>query len=125
MDRSRYEIIATTVVDENRRYTQNPCSGHFECNRDISPTERYNPSGMTLFESHRFLNRTRELENHSVRPTFIGLLILLFLFGANVSLVLYQIVRLHRFPSSGGAVLLMLGFLVFRLTRIIYRQLGR
>ena len=79
---------------------------------------------MTLFESHRFLNRTRELENHSVRSIFIGLLILLFLFGANTSLVLHQIVRMHRFPSS-GAVLLMLGFLVFRFARIIYRQLGR
>ena len=79
---------------------------------------------MMLFESYRFLNLTRELETHSVRSTFIGLLIVLFLFGANTSLVLYQIVRLHRFPSSGGAVLLMLGFLVFRFARIIYRQLG-
>ena len=72
---------------------------------------------MSLFESLTFLIRSRDerdLENHSARAIFIWLLVLLFVSGANASLLLYHVIRLHRFSSSEGAVLLMLGLLVFR-----------
>jgi hypothetical protein len=88
----------------------------------------YNFDGMSLFESFTFLNRSRderELENHSARSLFIWLLVLLFVSGANASLLLYQVIRLHRFPWSEGALLVSLGLLVFRLARIVYNQLGR
>ena len=83
---------------------------------------------MSLFESFTFLNRSRDerdLENHSARTIFVVLLPLVCMFGANASLTLYQIVRLHHFSPLNRALLLMLGLAVFRGARLVYRQLGR
>lgn len=83
---------------------------------------------MSLFDSFTFLNRSQDervLENQSARSVFVGLLILLFLFGANAGLAMYRLIRLHRFDWSEALVLTALGILVFPSARVIYRQLGR
>jgi hypothetical protein len=86
---------------------------------------------MSLFEPQvTFLNRSRDqdervLENRSARSVFVWLLIMLFLFGVNAGLTMYQFIRLHRFNWSEALVLTLLGILVFRSARAIYRQLGR
>lgn len=83
---------------------------------------------MSLFDSFTFLNRSQYecvLDNQSARSVFVALLILLFLFGANAGLEMYQLLCLHRFDWSEAIVLTALGILVFRSAGVIYRQLGR
>ena len=65
----------------------------------------------------------RLLEHNSPRKVFVWLLLLMFLLGANAALTIYQTMRLRRFDWSDGTVLPLLGFLVLRLARTIYRQL--
>ena len=81
---------------------------------------------MSFFESNSSLARRQDerlLEHNSARALFIWLLVLLFLFGANASLTMYQAFRLHRFDAPSMLPLLVLGILVVRLARVIYRQL--
>jgi hypothetical protein len=82
---------------------------------------------MTLFESFSTLNRSwedRVLAHQSERKLFLWLLASLFLFGAVVSVTIYQDFRFHRFDWTDLPVLALLGTYCFRIARIVYRRLG-
>ena len=82
---------------------------------------------MSLFESFSTLNRSwddRVLEHQSVRKVFLWLLASLFVFGAVVSITIYQDFRFNRFAWADLPVLALLGIACFRYARIVYRRLG-
>ena len=67
----------------------------------------------------------RVLESQSLRSMFVWLLVLVFLLGADVALIAYQIFHQHRLNWSEGANMIIVGFMGFRYSRLIYRKLGR
>jgi hypothetical protein len=78
-----------------------------------------------MFESLNKNWEDRALENQSLRSIFCYTLAAVFLSGAEVALGAYQILRLHRFSwGIFAGNFLILGPLVFRGTRLIYRRLG-
>jgi hypothetical protein len=82
---------------------------------------------MGLFESFSTLNRTwddRVLEHLSVRTVFLCVLVSLFMLGADLSIVVYQAFRSHRFDWADLPILALLGIFCFRYARIVYRRLG-
>jgi bacteriorhodopsin len=81
-----------------------------------------------LFESFKFMDRgrdVRELENQSLRSMFLWLLAALFVLGMLTSMMIDGLFRLHRFSWSIALAFPALIFLAFRLSRLIYRRLGR
>jgi len=83
---------------------------------------------MSPFKPVSLMNRSRDvrlLEHNSPRSLFIWVLVLVFLFGANAALTMYQAFRSHRFDGPETIVLPVLGILILRLSRTVYRLLGR
>ena len=64
------------------------------------------------------LNQSREvrpLEHNSPRSLFVWVLVVVFLFGANAALMLYQAFLFHRVGGPESVVLPLLGILILRL----------
>jgi hypothetical protein len=79
------------------------------------------------FESFDFLNRgcdIRLLEVQSLRKVFVVLLVDVFIFGMMSIMLIYSIVRLHRFDWSNAILLVVFVLPVLRYSRLIYRRLG-
>jgi hypothetical protein len=77
-------------------------------------------------ESFEWLNRggdERLLEAQSLRSVFIVLLLDLFMLGMLTSMMLYDVLHLHRFSWTNAGLLLVFVIPVFRLSRLVYRRL--
>jgi hypothetical protein len=80
-----------------------------------------------MFESFNHLSRgwdDRVLETQSLRSLFVWLLVSVFLLGTLTAVVLFQAFRQHRFDWSGIFTALSIGFIAFRINRILYRRLA-
>jgi uncharacterized protein (DUF983 family) len=80
------------------------------------------------FESFEFLNRGRDvelLESQSLRSFFVMLLVALFVLGMLAFMMIYEVVRLHRFNWLHPLLFLVVILPAFRSFRLIYRRLGR
>jgi len=83
---------------------------------------------MSLFESFKFMDRgwdVRALENQSLRSMFVWLLLDLFMLGMLTSMMIFELVHLHRFDWSGAMLLPVFILAAVRFSRLIYRHLGR
>jgi hypothetical protein len=79
-----------------------------------------------LLES--FMDRdwdARAFENQSPRSMFVCLLVALFMLGMLTSAMLYALFRLHRFSWSIAILFPVFILPALRLSRLIYRRLGR
>ena len=108
----------------------------FERERDVNPESPLIPtqvqhspdsphSGVTPIGSLNQSRDVRLLEHNSLRSVYVWVLVLVFLFGANAALTMYQAFRFHRVGVPESVVLPLLGILILRLARIIYRQISR
>jgi hypothetical protein len=80
-----------------------------------------------LFESFKFMDRgwdARALESQSLRSMFVWLLVDLFMLGMLTSMMIFELLRLHRFDWSAAILLPVFILPAFRFSRLIYRRLG-
>jgi hypothetical protein len=89
----------------------------------------YNLAEMSRpFESFEFPNRgwdVRVLEGQSLRSLFVIVLVDLFMLGIITFMMIYEVVRLHRFNWQHPILFLIFIMPAFRYSRLIYRRLGR
>jgi hypothetical protein len=79
-------------------------------------------------ESFEYLNRgwdVRLLESWSLRSLFVWALVSSFMLGVVTFMMIYEVVRLHRFNWQHPVLFLILITPAFRYSRLIYRRLGR
>lgn len=83
------------------------------------------PSPLQSFE---YLNRgwdIRLVENTSLRLVFVAVLINIFIAGALVAALSYDLVRFARFDWSAAIALLVCGLPAVRYSTVIYRRLSK
>ena len=83
------------------------------------------PSPLQSFE---YLNRgwdIRLVENTSLRLVFVAVLINIFIAGALVAALSYDLVRFARFDWSAASALRVCGLPAVRYSTVIYRRLSK
>jgi hypothetical protein len=80
------------------------------------------------FASFEFLNRAwdvRFLETQSLRSAFVWLLLDVFMLGAVIFMLVYELFRQHRFDWTAAMLVIGFGLTTVRIAPLLYRRLSR